>query len=63
MHLVIDARGTVRAIYSEEIDLATLGRPAIVRASHVEPTPDGQSVGFDGLEPRAAAGVVTLGPG
>ena len=42
MHLVIDARGTVRAIYSEEIHLRTLGRPAIARASHVEPTPDGR---------------------
>ncbi len=42
MYLVIDARGTVRAIYCEEIDLATLGRPAIVRASHVEPDRDGR---------------------
>ena len=42
MHLVIDARGGVRAVYGELIDLAALGRPAIVRASHVEPTPDGR---------------------
>ncbi len=42
MHLVVDARGTVRAIYSEEFNLATLGRPAIARASHVEPDRDGR---------------------
>ncbi len=42
MHLVIDARGGVRAVYSELIDLRALGRPAITRASHVEPTPDGR---------------------
>ena len=41
MQLVIDRTGQVRAIYSEEIDLAALGRPLIARASHVEPTPDG----------------------
>ncbi len=33
MHLVIDARGGVRAIYSEEVDLASLGRPKIARPS------------------------------
>ena len=42
MHLVIDARGGVRAVYGEAIDLRTLGRPTIARASHVEPTPDGR---------------------
>ena len=42
MHLVIDPRGTVRAIYAELIDLRTLGCPAIARASRVEPTPDGR---------------------
>ncbi len=42
MHLVIDARGTVRAIYSEEFDLRTLGRPAIFRASQVEADRDGR---------------------
>jgi len=41
MQLVIKRGGAVRAIYSEEIDLATLGSPAISRASHVEPTTDG----------------------
>ena len=42
MHLVIDARGGVRAVYGELIDLRSLGRPALSRASHVEPTPDGR---------------------
>ena len=37
MDLVIDPRGSVKAVYSELIDLDTLGRPAITRASHVEP--------------------------
>ncbi len=42
MNLVVDHRGGVRAVYGELIDLRTLGRPAIARASHVEPTPDGR---------------------
>jgi hypothetical protein len=42
MELVITPAGQVRAIYGEAIDLAALGRPAIRRASHVEPTPDGR---------------------
>ncbi len=37
MLLVINPRGSVKAVYSELIDLGTLGRPAITRASHVEP--------------------------
>jgi hypothetical protein len=37
MQLVIEPGGVVRCIYGEEIDLAALGSPAIVRASHVEP--------------------------
>jgi len=37
MDLVIDPHGSVKAVYSELIDLDTLGRPAITRASHVEP--------------------------
>lgn len=41
MQLVIEPGGAVRCIYSEAIDLAALGSPAIQRASHVEPTPDG----------------------
>ncbi len=42
MQLVIEPDGAVRCIYSEDIDLAALGRPVIRRASHVEPTENGQ---------------------
>ena len=42
MQLVVDPRGTVRAVYGETIDLAVLGRPAITRASHVEPDAHGR---------------------
>jgi hypothetical protein len=42
MQLVIDSRGTVRCLYTEAIALASLGRLAIRRGSHVEPTPDGR---------------------
>jgi hypothetical protein len=37
MQLVVGPTGRIRAIYSELIDLDTLGRPDITRASHVEP--------------------------
>jgi hypothetical protein len=37
MHLLVDPAGQVRCVYGEIIDLATLGCPAISRASHVEP--------------------------
>ena len=37
MDLVILPGGTVRAVYSEEIDLDSLGHAVITRASHVEP--------------------------
>ena len=42
MQLIIDAVGTIRCLYSEEIDLFSLGGMAIVRGSHVEPDEDGQ---------------------
>jgi hypothetical protein len=42
MQLVIQPDGAVRAIYSEEIELRSLGRPRIVRASHVEPDSEGR---------------------
>jgi hypothetical protein len=42
MELIIERTGQVRAIYSEEIDLATLGPPVIVRASYVEPDSAGR---------------------
>ena len=57
MQLVISPGGAVRCIYAEEIDLATLGSPAITRASHVEPTPDGRW-----LADVSPAGGPKLGP-
>ena len=42
MTLRFDVDGTVTAIYGEQIDLAELGPLTIRRASHVEPTDDGQ---------------------
>ena len=42
MQIIIMPSGDVRCVYSEEIDLATLGNPTITRASHVEPDEHGQ---------------------
>ena len=42
MKLLVKPDGTVRAIYTEAIDLGVLGRPTIKRASHVEPGQDGR---------------------
>jgi hypothetical protein len=42
MQLVVGPSGRVRAIYSELIDLDTLGRLAITRASQVEPDDEGR---------------------
>jgi hypothetical protein len=42
MHLVVNPQGEARCIYSEEIDLRTLGSLTIRRASHVEPSDDGR---------------------
>ena len=42
MQLVIESGGVVRCIYSEHIDLAALGSPAISRASNVEPDQQGR---------------------
>ena len=42
MQLIITPGGVVRCIYSEEIDLAALGSPAISRAIHVEPDQQGR---------------------
>jgi hypothetical protein len=42
MQIIVEPGGAVRCIYSEEIDLAALGSPAIVRASHVEPDQQGR---------------------
>jgi hypothetical protein len=41
MELFIAPDGAVTAIYAETIDLETLGKPAISRASHVEPDESG----------------------
>jgi len=42
MHLVVDPQATVRCLYDETIDLASLGHLQISRASHVEPDEAGQ---------------------
>ena len=42
MELIINPCGGIRCIYDETLDLSSLGRLRIERASHVEPTPDGQ---------------------
>ena len=42
MQVVVEPDGVLRCIYGEDIDLHALGKPVIRRASHVEPTPDGQ---------------------
>ena len=41
MALVIDAGGTVRCIFDEELDLREIGKIQITRASHAEPELDG----------------------
>jgi hypothetical protein len=41
LDLIVESDGTIRTIYSEQLDLATLGDVAIRRASHVEPEPAG----------------------
>lgn len=42
MILAIEPDGTIRCLYSETIDLATLGALSIRRASHVEPDAGGR---------------------
>jgi len=42
MQLLIDPRGTVHSLYTEAIDLASLGRLSIRRGSYVEPLADGR---------------------
>jgi hypothetical protein len=37
MELVVDTSGRIVAVYDELIELTALGRPAITRASSVEP--------------------------
>jgi hypothetical protein len=42
MQLVISPQGQVRCLYDEILDFALLGIPTILRASQVEPDPDGR---------------------
>jgi hypothetical protein len=42
MQLVIDLQGTLHTLYDERLDLRSLGRAVITRASHVEPDGKGQ---------------------
>ncbi len=42
MQLLIERGGTVRCVYSEKIDVSSLGTATIRRASHVEPDQSGQ---------------------
>jgi hypothetical protein len=42
MELMVSRQGNVECLYDESLDLSALGRLTIRRASHVEPTADGQ---------------------
>ncbi|WP_437222652.1 hypothetical protein SH661x_002878 [Planctomicrobium sp. SH661] len=42
MNLFISSQGTIRGLYAESFDLHALGRLSIRRASHVEPTVEGE---------------------
>ena len=42
MQVVVTSVGSIRCIYAEEIPLTNLGKLAIARGSHVEPTDDGE---------------------
>jgi hypothetical protein len=57
MDLVVLPDGTIRAVYTEDIDLGVLGRPMITRASHVEPDEQGHWI----ADLRPVSGPV-LGP-
>lgn len=41
MQIVIETNGTLRCVYSEEIELNELGEVRIQRGSHVEPSKGG----------------------
>jgi hypothetical protein len=41
MELVIDSQGLAKTVYTEMIDLRSLGSLTLTRASHVEPDSDG----------------------
>jgi hypothetical protein len=42
MKIKIEKNGTLRCVYSDEIDLRTIGRLTVTRASTVEFNPDSQ---------------------
>ncbi|MCC9608557.1 hypothetical protein LOC68_09670 [Blastopirellula sp. JC732] len=42
MQIVVRPDGSTNCIYGEFVDLRALGKLAIARGSHVEPTADGQ---------------------
>lgn len=42
MELVVQTDGSLRCLYEETLDLSRLGQVSIRRASHVEPTNQGQ---------------------
>jgi len=42
MHLIIKSNGVIQCLYTEDLDLISLGRPQITRASHVEPDRSGR---------------------
>lgn len=57
MQLLVDPAGSVRCLYDESLDLASLGPLQILRGSHVEP--DEQGEWTTDLRP---VGGPTLGP-
>jgi hypothetical protein len=57
MQLVVQPTGQIRCLYGEAVDLATLGRLHVERASHVEPNDRGQW-----LADLCPVGGPTLGP-
>lgn len=42
MELIIESSGNVRCVYAETIELHSLGKPNITRASNVEPDSTGR---------------------
>jgi hypothetical protein len=42
MQLLIDCQGKVRCLYGESVDLGSLGKLSILRASHVDADKSGQ---------------------
>ena len=42
MELIVHADGSLRCLYDETLDLSQIGPVSIRRASHVEPTQQGQ---------------------